>query len=61
MKGILAGCYLLAGIFVAYTHAYLSFHDVDNVISAITAVIAWPLVLADWNLHLGALASIARS
>lgn len=55
MKALLAACYLMAGAFVAYTHAYISFHDWDNTVSAVTAVVAWPLVVAGINLHLGAM------
>lgn len=55
MKALIAASYLIFGTVVAYQHAYLSFHDTDNIISALTAVVAWPLVLAGVNLHLGAL------
>lgn len=47
--------YFLAGLYVAYINAYVSFVDLRAVISLILAVLLWPLVLLGVNLHLGAL------
>ncbi|MEX2588104.1 MAG: hypothetical protein WD602_08960 [Actinomycetota bacterium] len=55
MKALLAAVYLMVGAFVAYNHAYMSFYDWGNIASAVAAVVAWPLVLAGFNLHLGAM------
>ncbi len=51
MRGLLGFVYLLVGAFVAYSNDY--FEHVSNladVVSAILAVVLWPLVLLDINL-----------
>lgn len=58
MKALAIAVYLMIGAYVAYTHAYVSFDGAQDIISAITAVVAWPLVLANYNFHLGALSSL---
>lgn len=45
--------YLVIGIFVAADHNYFkNVDDVEAVISVILAVLLWPLVLLDVNLHI---------
>jgi hypothetical protein len=50
---ILTIIYVVIGIFVAQDHHYFSHvNNVEDVISAALAVVLWPLVLLDVNLHL---------
>ena len=45
--------YLVIGVFVAADHKYFkNVDDVEAVISAILAIVLWPLVLLDVNLHI---------
>ena len=45
--------YLLIGVFVAADHKYFkNVDDVEAVLSAILAVVLWPLVLFDVSLHI---------
>ena len=45
--------YIAIGIFVAIDHRYFkNINDIEAVISAVLAVLLWPLVLLDVNLHL---------
>jgi ABC-type anion transport system duplicated permease subunit len=45
--------YLAIGVFVAVDNKYFkNVDDVEAVLSAILAVILWPLVLFDVNLHI---------
>ena len=45
--------YIVIGIFVAIDHRYFrNIDDVEAVISAVLAVLLWPLVLLDVNLHI---------
>jgi hypothetical protein len=45
--------YIVIGIFVASNHDYLkNFDTVERVISALLAIMLWPLVLLDVNLHI---------
>ena len=46
--------YLVVGVIVASNHHYFEHLDgVKPIVSAILAVIAWPLVLLGVNLHVG--------
>jgi hypothetical protein len=46
--------YLVVGVIVASNHHYFRHLDgVEEVISAILAVVLWPLVLLHVNLHVG--------
>jgi hypothetical protein len=46
--------YLVVGVIVAANHHYFkNIDDVESVISAVLAVVLWPLVLLDVNLHIG--------
>jgi hypothetical protein len=50
---LLVAIYLAVGIIVANSHHYFrGISDVKDVISAILAVILWPLVLLKVNLHI---------
>ena len=45
--------YLGIGVFVAADHKYFkNVDDVEAVLSAILAIVLWPLVLFDVNLHI---------
>ena len=45
--------WLIVGVIVASDHKYLKhLDDVDSVLSAVLAVLLWPLVLLDVNLHI---------
>jgi hypothetical protein len=45
--------YIVIGIFVASDHHYLShLSSVERVISAVLAIVLWPLVLLHVNLHI---------
>ncbi|MGZ5326054.1 MAG: hypothetical protein ACXWEL_05390 [Solirubrobacterales bacterium] len=44
--------YIVIGIIVASNHDYLNNLDgLDRIVSAILAILLWPLVLFDANLH----------
>jgi hypothetical protein len=44
--------YIVIGIFVASDHHYLNNLDsLERIISALLAIVLWPLVLFDANLH----------
>jgi hypothetical protein len=45
--------YLVVGAIVAADHKYFkNIGDVEDVVSAILAVVVWPLILFDVNLHI---------
>ena len=45
--------YVLVGVFIAADHKYFKhIDDVESVVSALLAIILWPLVLFDVNLHI---------
>jgi hypothetical protein len=51
---ILAVAYLVIGAFVAASHHYLAHvHGISGVLSAVIAIVLWPLVLLGVNLHIG--------
>ena len=43
--------YLTVGVFAAADHSYIKHDDLGQVISALLAIVLWPLVLLDVNLH----------
>lgn len=46
--------YVLAGVIIANNHHYFAnTHGVNGVVSAILAVLLWPLILLGVNLHIG--------
>jgi hypothetical protein len=46
--------YLLAGVIIANNHHYFAHtHGVNGVVSAILAVLLWPLILLGVSLHIG--------
>jgi hypothetical protein len=50
---LLLAVYIAIGIIVANSHHYFrGMNDVKDFISAVLAVLLWPLVLAKVNLHL---------
>jgi hypothetical protein len=50
---LLVAIYLAVGIIVANSHHYFrGMNDVKDVLSAVLAVILWPLVLLKVNLHI---------
>jgi len=57
MKTLIGLAYLVIGLIVASTHHYFSHvGSVKGVISALLAILLWPLVLFGVNLHLGTVA-----
>jgi hypothetical protein len=44
--------YVLIGIYMAATRGYLVFTSFSDILSALLAVIAWPLLLFGVNLHI---------
>jgi hypothetical protein len=45
--------YLAVGVIVANSHHYFrGVHDIKDILSAVLAVILWPLVLLKVNLHI---------
>ena len=54
---LVVAIYLIVGAFVAASHHYFSHvGSVKGVISALLAILLWPLVLFGVNLHLGTVA-----
>jgi hypothetical protein len=53
IRGAIQSLYLAAGVVVAYTHAYLSVSDWQTAVSALGAILLWPLPLMGVSLHLG--------
>jgi hypothetical protein len=50
---ILAIIYIVIGIFVAADHNYFkNIESIEDVVSAALALLLWPLVLLDVNLHI---------
>jgi hypothetical protein len=53
IRRLLPLAYGVAGGVIAYDHAYLDhLHTASQIVSAVLAILAWPLVLAGVNLHL---------
>ena len=53
MRTILIVVYLLVGAFVASTHHYLAhINGLTDLLSALLAILLWPLVLLGVNLHI---------
>ena len=51
---LLAIVYLAVGLVVASNNDYLgNLNDISAVVSAVLAVLLWPLVLLDVDLHIG--------
>ena len=51
LKTLIAIAYLGVGVLVASTKDYLDVENLKDVLSAALAILLWPLVLADVNLH----------
>ncbi len=50
------------GVVIAYNHHYLTnVNGLKEVVSAILAVLLWPLILLGVNLHMGNIGGAARS
>jgi hypothetical protein len=51
--GLLTVIYLVIGVFAAGDHNYIHHHTVGQVISALLAIVLWPLVVFfNVNLHI---------
>lgn len=51
--GLLTIIYLVIGVFAAGDHNYIQHHNVGQVISALLAIVLWPLVVFfNVNLHI---------
>ena len=55
LKTLIGIAYLVAGIIVASANDYLDIENLKDVLSAGLAILLWPLVLFDVNLHLESL------
>lgn len=51
LKTLIAVVYLGVGVLVAANNNYLDVENLKDVLSAALAILLWPLVLADVNLH----------
>ena len=61
ISGIVALVYFLVGVLIASNHHYFAHvNDLQQVISAILAVVLWPLALLGVDLHLGPTGTRAR-
>jgi hypothetical protein len=59
IRSLLTVIYLVIGIVIAHSHGYLAhLNDASAIISAILAVVLWPVVLFGGNLHLGKLPKV---
>ena len=55
ISGIVALVYLLVGVLIASNHHYFTnVNDLSEIVSAILAVVLWPLVLLGIDLHVKA-------
>lgn len=55
MFGSIGGLiYTVIGFFVANSQGYLAITDINSILSAVLAVLLWPLLFFGVNLHLGA-------
>jgi hypothetical protein len=53
IRSVLLIAYLVVGLLVAHSHHYLRhLHGVKPIVSAVLAVVLWPIVLLGANLHL---------
>ena len=57
VKTLVAIAYLVAGVIVASSNDYLDIENLKDVLSAALAILLWPLVLADVNLHFESLST----
>jgi hypothetical protein len=54
LGGIVVLVYLLVGVLIANNHDYFTnLQGVNAIVSAILAVILWPLIIVGVNLHIG--------
>ena len=53
LRYILVIVYLAVGVFIANSHHYFThLHSLTSVLSALLAVVLWPLILVGVNLHI---------
>ena len=51
--GLLGVIYLVVGVIVAESHHYFeNIHGLKGVVSAVLAIVLWPLILLGINLHI---------
>jgi hypothetical protein len=61
LRGIISIVYIVAGIVVANSHHYFAnLHSLMGILSAVLAVVLWPLVLLGVDLHLGLILNVPR-
>lgn len=51
--GLLGVIYILIGLIVAFSHSYITAGLFTRLLSAILAIVLWPLPLLGINLHVG--------
>jgi hypothetical protein len=53
IRNLVTVAYVIVGLVLAHSHHYLQhLHHAEPIISAVLAVMLWPLLLAGMNLHL---------
>jgi hypothetical protein len=53
LSSVLAGIYVVLGVVIANSHHYFAnVNGVKGVISAVLAILLWPLVLAGVSVHI---------
>ena len=54
ISSVIVVIYLVVGAVIANSHHYFAnLHGVNSIVSAILAVLLWPLILLGVNLHIG--------
>jgi len=52
LRNLILLAYVIVGIVLAHSHDYLrNLHHAEAIISAVLAVVLWPLLVAGLNLH----------
>ena len=50
---MVVAAYLIVGAFVAASHHYFSHGGLKGIVSAVIAILVWPLVLLGLNIRIG--------
>jgi hypothetical protein len=53
MRSVFSLVYVVVGFFVAQGQGYLAFDSLPHALSAVAAILLWPLLLLGMNLRLG--------
>jgi hypothetical protein len=53
LRNLISAAWVIVGLVLAHSHHYLQhLHHAEPIISAVLAVMLWPLLLAGMNLHI---------